>query len=78
MPLGFVLHSKSSKQIQSVYHMSSYLVEGKRAYAVRSQVHSVQHGHLDHPIGLCASTGPILVTFHLHRDAQPSLFIYKQ
>lgn len=29
-----------------------YLVEGKSADAVSGQLHRVQHGDLDHPIGL--------------------------
>lgn len=32
-----------------------YLVEGEGTDAVSSQLHSVQHGDLDHPVGLCSS-----------------------
>lgn len=32
-----------------------YLVEGKSADAVSGQLHRVQHGDLDHPIGLGSS-----------------------
>lgn len=32
-----------------------YLVEGKSADAVSGQLHRVQHGDLDHPIGLRSS-----------------------
>lgn len=42
-----------------------YLVEGEGTDAVSGQLHSVQHGDLDHPIGLCSSRRPVLVTLHL-------------
>lgn len=32
-----------------------YLVEGKSADAVSGQLHRVQHGDLDHPVGLRSS-----------------------
>lgn len=55
-------------------HKCSHLIKGKCAYTVRRQFHGVQHGHLYHPIGLCASTRPVLVTLHLHRETQQSVF----
>lgn len=42
-----------------------YLVEGECADTVSGQLHSVQHGDLDHSIGLCSSRRPVLVTLHL-------------
>lgn len=42
-----------------------YLVEGESTDAVSGQLHSVQHGDLDHPIGLGSSRRPVLVTLHL-------------
>jgi len=42
-----------------------YLVEGESPDAVSGQLHRVQHGDLDHSIGLCASRRPVLVTLHL-------------
>lgn len=51
----------------------SYLIEGKRPHAVRSQLQCVQHGHLNHPVRLRASTGPILVTFHLQTETKDYL-----
>lgn len=45
----------------------AYFKKCKCPDAVRSQLHCVQQCHLDEAIGLCASWGPILVTFHLQR-----------
>lgn len=42
-----------------------YLIEGKGTDAVSGQLHGVQHGDLDHPIGLRSSRRPVLVTLHL-------------
>lgn len=36
-------------------HAGLYLVEEKCSDAVGCQLHSVQHGDLDHPVGLCSS-----------------------
>lgn len=49
----------------SLSHACVYLMKGKGAYCVCGQFHSIQHGHLNHPIGVSASTGPVLVTLDL-------------
>ena len=41
------------------------LKQGKGAEDVGGQVHRVQHGDLDHAVGLGAAAGPVLVTLHL-------------
>lgn len=42
-----------------------YLVESEGSDAVGGQLHGVQHGDLDHPVGLGSSRRPVLVTLHL-------------
>lgn len=44
---------------------AQYLVEGERSDTVSGQLDGVQHGDLDHPIGLRSSRRPVLVTLHL-------------
>ena len=44
---------------------SSYLVQAESADTESGQFYGVQQGHLGHTIGLCATTGPVLVTFNL-------------
>lgn len=67
------LHSHTAYTTNPVY--SSHLIEGEGAHTVGGQFHSVQHGHLNHPICLCASTRPILVTLHLHTNTQVVLVV---
>lgn len=44
---------------------AAYLVECERADAVSGQLHRVQHGDLDHAVGLGSPRRPVLVTLHL-------------
>lgn len=51
-------------------HAIPYLIEGEGAYAVGSQLHSIQHADLYHTIGLCPSDWPVLVTLHLVEEEE--------
>lgn len=64
-----------SYSICNHHSKSSYLIKGKRAHTIRSQLHGVQHCHLNHPISLCASARPILVTLHLQIHSSCKLCI---
>lgn len=45
--------------------VGAYLMQGKSAHAERGQLHGVQQGDLDHPICLCATVWPVLITLYL-------------
>lgn len=42
-----------------------HLMQGKGANTESGQLHCVQQGDLDHPVGLRAATRPVLVTLYL-------------
>lgn len=43
-------------------------MQGKGANTERGQLHCVQKRDLDHPVRLCATARPVLITLYLNRQ----------
>lgn len=64
-PAGLWVHRCHSPAPGPTAAGPAHLVQGEGADAERGQFDGVQQGHLDHPVGVCASARPVLVTLYL-------------